>query len=69
MGTTAVPEGDQYVLNGRKWFASAADGSRFAIVMAVTDSGADPHRRASMIVVPTDTPGFRHGICILADRE
>ncbi len=59
MGTTAVRQGDEYVLNGRKWFASAADGARFAIVMAVTDAGAEPHRRASMIVVPADTPGFR----------
>ena len=59
MGTTAVRDGDHYVLNGRKWFASAADGSRFAIVMAVTDAAADPHRRASMIIVPADTPGFR----------
>jgi acyl-CoA dehydrogenase len=59
MGTTAVRQGDDYVLNGRKWFASAADGARFAIVMAVTDPAADPHRRASMIVVSADTPGFR----------
>ncbi len=59
MGTTAHRQGDDYVLNGRKWFASAADGARFAIVMAVTDALADPHRRASMIIVPTDTPGFR----------
>jgi alkylation response protein AidB-like acyl-CoA dehydrogenase len=59
MGTTAVREGNDYVLNGRKWFASAADGARFAIVMAVTDPGADPYRRASLIVVPTDTPGYR----------
>ncbi len=59
MGTTAVCEGDEYVLNGRKWFASAADGSQFAIVMAVTDSAADPHRRASMLIVPADTQGFR----------
>ena len=59
MGTTAHRQGDEYVLNGRKWFASAADGARFAIVMAVTDANAEPHRRASMIVVPADTPGFR----------
>ncbi len=59
MGTTAVREGDDYVLNGRKWFASAADGASFAIVMAVTDPEADPYRRASLIVVPTDTPGYR----------
>jgi acyl-CoA dehydrogenase len=59
MGTTAQRQGDAYVLNGRKWFASSADGARFAIVMAVTDASADPHRRASMIIVPADTPGFR----------
>jgi alkylation response protein AidB-like acyl-CoA dehydrogenase len=58
MGTSAVREGDHYVLNGRKWFASAADGARFAIVMAVTEPTADPHRRASMIIVPAGTPGF-----------
>ena len=58
MGTTAVRDGDHYVINGRKWFASAADGASFAIVMAVTDPNADPYRRASLIVVPTDTPGF-----------
>jgi len=59
MGTTAVRGGDDYVLNGRKWFASAADGASFAIVMAVTDPEADPYRRASLIVVPTDTLGYR----------
>jgi acyl-CoA dehydrogenase len=58
MGTTAARHADHYVLNGRKWFASAADGSHFAIVMAVTDAAADPHRRASMIIVPAETPGF-----------
>jgi alkylation response protein AidB-like acyl-CoA dehydrogenase len=58
METTAVPDGDEYVLNGQKWFTSSADGAAFAIVMAVTDPDAQPHRRASMIIVPTDTPGF-----------
>ena len=52
-------DGDHYVINGRKWFASAADGASFAIVMTVTDPDADPYRRASLIVVPTDTTGFR----------
>ncbi len=59
MSTTAARDGDHYVLNGRKWFASAADGSSFAIVMAVTDSHAEVYRRASLIVVPTTTAGFR----------
>ena len=58
MGTRAVKDGGAYVLDGRKWFASAADGASFAIVMAVTDPDADPYRRASLIVVPTDTPGY-----------
>jgi acyl-CoA dehydrogenase len=52
-------EGDDYVIDGRKWFTSSADGAAFAVVMAVTDPAAPPHRRASMIIVPTDTPGFR----------
>ncbi|HKY27433.1 MAG TPA: acyl-CoA dehydrogenase family protein [Pyrinomonadaceae bacterium] len=56
--TTAVRDGDQWVINGHKWFISGAIGSAFAIVMAVTDSNADPHNRASMILVPTRTPGF-----------
>lgn len=56
--TRAVREGDEYVINGHKWFTSGAYGAAFAIVMAVTDPDAPPHQRASMIIVPTDTPGF-----------
>jgi acyl-CoA dehydrogenase len=56
--TTAVREGDEWVINGHKWFISGAIGSAFAIVMAVTDKAADSHSRASMILVPTETPGF-----------
>lgn len=59
MGTTAVRDGDEYVLNGHKWFATAADGARFGICMAVTDPAADKYRRASMILVETDRPGYR----------
>ena len=59
MSTRAVRDGGDYVIDGRKWFTSAADGASFAIVMAVTDPDADPYRRASLIVVPTDTPGYR----------
>jgi alkylation response protein AidB-like acyl-CoA dehydrogenase len=58
MGTTAVKDGSDYVINGQKWFTSSADGADFAIVMAVTNPDAHPHQRASMILVPTDTPGF-----------
>jgi acyl-CoA dehydrogenase len=59
MATTAVLDGESYVINGRKWFTSSADGARFAIAMVVTDPAADPHARASQIIVPTDTPGFK----------
>ncbi len=58
MDTTAVREGDEYVINGHKWFTSSADGAAFAVVMAVTNPDAPPHGRASQIIVPTDTPGF-----------
>jgi acyl-CoA dehydrogenase len=56
--TTAVKDGNDYVIHGQKWYTSAADGSRFAIVMAVTNPDAPPYLQASMIIVPTDTPGF-----------
>ena len=59
MATLAVRVGDEYVINGRKWFTSSADGAAFAVVMAVTNPDAAPHQRASMIIVPTDTPGFK----------
>jgi len=59
LGTTAVREGEEWVLRGHKWFATGADGAAFAICMAVTDPDAsDPYRRASMLIVPTDTPGY-----------
>ena len=55
--TTARRDGDDWVIDGHKWFSSGADGAAFGIVMAVTDSDAEPHRRASQILVPADTPG------------
>ncbi|MCC7335670.1 MAG: acyl-CoA dehydrogenase family protein [Pirellulaceae bacterium] len=58
MDTTAVRDGDSYVINGLKWFTSSADGAAFAVVMAVTNPSAPPHERASQLIVPTDTPGF-----------
>jgi alkylation response protein AidB-like acyl-CoA dehydrogenase len=60
MSTTAIADGDDYVINGHKWFTSAAEGAAFAIVMAVTDpENENPYGRASQLIVPTDTPGFR----------
>jgi alkylation response protein AidB-like acyl-CoA dehydrogenase len=58
LSTTAVRDGDHYVINGRKWFTTSADGAEFAIVMAVTNPDATAYARASMILVPTSTPGF-----------
>ena len=57
--TTAEKDGDEYVINGHKWYTSCADGATYAIVMAETNpEEASPHKRASMIIVPIDTPGF-----------
>jgi alkylation response protein AidB-like acyl-CoA dehydrogenase len=59
LSTSAIKEGADYVINGHKWFTSSAEGAAFAIVMAVTNSdAASPHKRASQIIVPTDTAGF-----------
>jgi len=55
--TRAVRDGDDWVIDGHKWFSSSAEGAAFGIVMAVTDPDADPHARATQIVVPADTPG------------
>jgi acyl-CoA dehydrogenase len=58
--TTAVRDGDDWVLNGRKWCITGADGAAFAIVVAKTgDDDAAGHRNYSLILVPTDTPGWR----------
>ncbi|MEM8963909.1 MAG: acyl-CoA dehydrogenase family protein [Acidobacteriota bacterium] len=61
LSTRAVLDGDEWVIDGHKWFTSSADGASFAVVMAVTDPDAEPaYARASQILVPTDTPGFIH---------
>jgi alkylation response protein AidB-like acyl-CoA dehydrogenase len=60
MSTTAIRDGDSYLINGHKWFTTAADGASFTIVMALTDPDHEnPYQRASMILVPLDTPGYR----------
>jgi alkylation response protein AidB-like acyl-CoA dehydrogenase len=56
--TRAVRDGDEWVIDGTKWFSSGAEGAAFGIVMAVTDPDAPPHRRATQILVPADTPGL-----------
>src|SRR6059058_309439 len=56
--TRAVRDGKHWVINGHKWFTSGAIGASVAIVMTVTNPDNAPHLRASMILVPTDAPGF-----------
>lgn len=59
LSTTARKEGEEWVIRGHKWFATGADGAAFAICMAATSPDADDrYQRASMIIVPTGTPGF-----------
>lgn len=58
MSTIARSDGDDYVIDGHKWFTTAADGAAFTIVMAVTDPDGPAHGRASQILVPLDTPGY-----------
>jgi acyl-CoA dehydrogenase len=56
--TTAVRDGDDWIINGWKFFSSNARAAAFLIVMAVTDREADRHRGMSMFLVPIDTPGI-----------
>lgn len=69
MATRAMSHGSDYVIDGHKWFTTAADGAAFAIVMAVTNPEAEPHRRASQIIVPTDVEGFHlvRNISVMGD--
>jgi acyl-CoA dehydrogenase len=55
--TTAVRDGDDWVINGEKWFSSNARFASFLISMVVTDPDTSPYNGMSMFVVPTDTPG------------
>jgi acyl-CoA dehydrogenase len=75
LGTTARREGDadgnQYVIEGHKWFTSSAEGAAFCVVMAVTNPDhPKPHARASQILVPTDTPGFEivQNLSVMGER-
>jgi len=58
--TRITRDGDEYVINGRKWWSSGVGDPRckVAIVMGKTDPGADPYRQQSQIVVPLDAPGI-----------
>jgi acyl-CoA dehydrogenase len=54
----AVRDGDEWILNGHKWFVSNASRSAFHIVVAVTNPDVHPYEGMSMLMVPTDTPGI-----------
>ena len=72
MGSTAIRDGDDYVINGTKWFTTAAEGSSFAIVMANTNPEAENrYQQASMIIVPIDTEGFhlKRNISIMGETN
>ena len=60
--TTIRREGDEYVIDGRKWWTTGAihPNAKFVIVMGLSDErpDADPHARHSMVIVPMDTPGL-----------
>jgi acyl-CoA dehydrogenase len=58
MSSTATRDGNEWVINGHKWFTSNAVAADFLIVMAVTDPEEVPHRRASMFIVPKDAEGL-----------
>jgi alkylation response protein AidB-like acyl-CoA dehydrogenase len=59
MRTTAVLDGDEWVINGHKWFTTGAHRAAFTTVFAMTDpDAASPHARFSAIIVPTETPGY-----------
>jgi acyl-CoA dehydrogenase len=55
--TTARLDGDEWVINGEKWFSSNARYAAFLIVMAITEPDNPPYKRQSMIIVPANTPG------------
>ncbi len=55
--TRAVKDGDDWVINGEKWFSSNARYASFLIVMAVTDPDVSPYEGMSMLIVPADAPG------------
>ncbi|GAC1630901.1 MAG: acyl-CoA dehydrogenase family protein [Nevskia sp.] len=59
LATRAERVGDEYVINGHKWFCSSADGAQFTVIMAVTDPNAPVYQRASMFIADTGNPGWK----------
>jgi acyl-CoA dehydrogenase len=59
IASTAVQDGDEWVVNAHKWFTTGANIAAFTTIFAVTDPEADRHHRVSAIIVPTDSPGYQ----------
>ncbi|MGA7397594.1 MAG: acyl-CoA dehydrogenase family protein [Solirubrobacterales bacterium] len=59
LAASAELDGDEWVINGVKWFTSGAVGADLAIAMVNTEPDGNPYARASMILVPTDAPGYK----------
>jgi len=57
--STAVLDGNEWVINAHKWFTTGANIAAFTTIFAVTDPDAERHRRVSAIIVPTHTPGYQ----------
>jgi acyl-CoA dehydrogenase len=58
INTRAERDGDEYVINGHKWFASNASTADFILMMAVTNPENPPHKAASFFIIPKGTPGL-----------
>ncbi len=56
--TTAVLDGDEWVINGEKWFSTNANTASFFIIMAASEPDAAPHKRISTFIIPAETPGI-----------
>jgi acyl-CoA dehydrogenase len=73
IATRITRDGDEYVINGRKWFSSGAmsPACEILIVMGKTNPEADKHRQQSMILVPRDTPGitFKRGMYVFGNKD
>ena len=59
LAASAELDGDEWVINGRKWYSTGANGADLSIAMVITEAEGNPYARASMICVPTDSPGFK----------
>jgi acyl-CoA dehydrogenase len=56
--TSAVRDGDEWIINGHKWFTSGADGATFLIIMARTDPDVPVHKGATLFLAPIESPGI-----------